>query len=151
MQAMDFDEGDEGRVRVLERRAAGLRQQIADATEIMAPPQRRDLDGVEAASRHAHQVFAEVTRARMAEAQAGRPGPRPFAGRGGLAVRTEVRCPDCLAVGATPDESFLLHSDGELLPLAGDAELAEYGRLAGIPYRPADGQEAGRAYAEVYR
>ena len=79
MRAMDFDEGDEGRVRQLERRARNLRQQIADATEMMSPPQRRDLDGVEAASRHAHQVFAEVTRQRFAEAQAGRPEPRPFA------------------------------------------------------------------------
>ena len=31
MRAMDFDEGDEGRVRLLERRAEGLRHQIADA------------------------------------------------------------------------------------------------------------------------
>jgi hypothetical protein len=81
MQAMmDGDDGDEGRVRLLERRAESLRRQMAEAQEMMAPPQARDLDPVEAASRHARQVFAEVTRARMAEAQARqRPEPRPFA------------------------------------------------------------------------
>jgi hypothetical protein len=96
MRALDFDEGDEGRVRLLERRAQSLRQQLSDASEIMAPPQRRDLDGVEAASRHAHQVFAEVTRARMAEAEARRPEPRPFASVSrGAGRSTDHTGPDC--------------------------------------------------------
>jgi hypothetical protein len=85
MRAMDFDEGDEGRVRVLERRAEGLRHQIADAQAVVSPPERRAPDPLEAASRHAHQVFVEATRARMAEAaeqSRQRPAPPPFAGRG---------------------------------------------------------------------
>jgi hypothetical protein len=102
MRAMDsVDEGDEDRVRLLERRAAGLRQQIADATEMTSPPPQRDLNPVEAASRHAHQVFAEVTRQRFAEAQAGRPEPRPFAsvsrGAGGSTEHTGPDCRVCAA------------------------------------------------------
>jgi len=118
MQAGD-DEGDPGRVAQLERRAAGLRRQIEDAQAAIAPQQQREADPVEAASRHAHQVFVEATRAMMAEAQAGTPGPRPFAGRGGVAVRNEdVTCEACIAVGASPEESFLIHhcdADGNLL------------------------------------
>jgi hypothetical protein len=77
MRAMnDGDAGDEDRVRLLTRRAESLRHQISEANEAMSPPQLRESDGVEAASRHAHQVFAEVTRARMVEAR--RPEPRPF-------------------------------------------------------------------------
>jgi hypothetical protein len=97
MQAMmDGDDGDEARVRLLERRAESLRRQMAEAQEMIAPPQRRDLDGVEAASRHAHEVFAEVTRARMAEAEAGRPEPRPFASAScGAGRGTEHTGPDC--------------------------------------------------------
>jgi hypothetical protein len=93
MQAMmDGDDGDEAQVRLLERRAESLRRQMAEAQEMIAPPQRRDLDGVEAASRHAHQVFAEVTRARMAEAR--RPEPRPF-GSASRGAGTEHTGPDC--------------------------------------------------------
>jgi hypothetical protein len=87
MQRMlDGDFGDQAAVERLERRADGLRRQIAEAQEMIAPPQLRESDGVEAASRHAHQVFVEATRARMAEAreQARRPEPRPFAGRGAV-------------------------------------------------------------------
>jgi hypothetical protein len=77
---MDGEEGDEGRVAMLERRAGSLRRQIAEAQAMIAPPQRREMDGVEAASRAAHEVFREVTRARLAEAQARAPERRPFAG-----------------------------------------------------------------------
>lgn len=35
----------------------------------------------------------------------------------GTAVRSEpVTCPQCEAVGATADESFLIHHDGDLYP-----------------------------------
>jgi flagellar motility protein MotE (MotC chaperone) len=96
MRAMDFDEGDEDRVRLLERRAEGLRAQIADAQAVVSPPERRAPDPLEAASRHAHQVFAEVTRQRFAEAQAGRPEPRPFASVSrGAGRSTEHTGPDC--------------------------------------------------------
>jgi hypothetical protein len=80
MQAMmDGDDGDEGQVRLLERRAESLRRQMAEAQEMIAPPLRREEDPLEAATRRAHKAFAEVTRARMAEAEARRPAPRPFA------------------------------------------------------------------------
>lgn len=112
MQAMmDGDDGDEGRVRVLERRAGSLQRQIAEAQEAIAPPSQRDPDPFESAAQRAHQAFVEVTRQRMADAQARRPAPRPFASRGS-AVRAEtVTCPDCLKYGATPDQSYLIHAD----------------------------------------
>jgi hypothetical protein len=146
------DLGDEARVRQLQRQQHSLREQLAEAQDAATPPtRRREEDPVEAATRHAHQVFVEVTRARMAAAETRVPERRPFAGRGALAVRAEeVTCPDCLQVGADAAESFLIHHDGELLPLAGEADLAEYGRQTGIGYRPADGQDAGQR-AEVYR
>jgi hypothetical protein len=121
VRGQDFDEGDPGRVAQLERRAESLKRQMADAQEIMAPPQRRDLDGVEAASRHAHQVFAEVTRARMAEAR--RPEPRPFAsvsrGAGGSTEHTGPDCPVC--------------AEGRR------AEAARGGEVVGVPFRSARG------------
>jgi hypothetical protein len=86
MRAMDsVDEGDEGRVRLLERRAASLRAQIADVTAAISPPERRAPDPLEAAASRAHAAFAELTRGRMAEAEARRGEPRPFASvsRGG--------------------------------------------------------------------
>jgi hypothetical protein len=64
----DGDFGDQATVERLERRADGLRRQIAEAQAAIAPPERRTPDPLEAASRHAHEVFVEVTRARMAEA-----------------------------------------------------------------------------------
>lgn len=107
------DLGDEGRVSQLQRQAASLRQQIDAASEAIAPPEQRDLDPLEAAAQRAHATFVEVTRARMAEAEAGvrRSGPRPFAGGHGVAVRSEVTCTECVMVGANPQESFLLHAD----------------------------------------
>jgi hypothetical protein len=97
MRAMDEgDEGDEGRVRLLERRAASLRAQIADATEAISPPERRAPDPLEAAASRAHAAFREVTRARMAAAEAGRPEPRPFASVSrGAGRSTEHTGPDC--------------------------------------------------------
>jgi hypothetical protein len=97
MQRMlDGDFGDQATVERLERRVASLRAQIADVTEAISPPERRDLDPVEAAASRAHAVFAEVTRARMAEVEARRGEPRPFAfvsrGAGGS---TEHTGPDC--------------------------------------------------------
>jgi hypothetical protein len=54
------DEGDEGRMRLLERRAESLRAQIADVTEIMTPPQARPLNAVEDASSRARRILADV-------------------------------------------------------------------------------------------
>jgi hypothetical protein len=60
MRAMDFDEGDENRVRLLEHRAESLRAQIADVTAAISPPQLRERDGVEAAASRAQQILAQV-------------------------------------------------------------------------------------------
>jgi hypothetical protein len=97
MQRMlDGDFGDQATVERLERRADGLRRQIAEAQAAIAPPERRTPDPLEAASRHAHEVFVEVTRAAMAEAQAGVRAPRPFASVSrGAGASTEHTGDDC--------------------------------------------------------
>ena len=99
MRAMDFDEGDENRVRLLEHRAASLRAQIADVTEAISPPERRAPDPLEAAASRAHAAFAEVTRARMAAAEARRGEPRPFGsasrGDGRSTEHTGADCAVC--------------------------------------------------------
>jgi hypothetical protein len=102
---MDGDDGDEGRVRVLERRAESLRRQMAEAQEMIAPPRARDLDPVEAAVSRArdagHQAFRERTRAAWEAAQSGtaRPAPRPFASvsRSGGTEHTGPDCRICAA------------------------------------------------------
>jgi hypothetical protein len=94
----DCDEGDEGRAALLEKRAKGLRTQIADAQAMISPQPQRDMDPLEAASRQAHEVFREMTRQRMAEAAQGRPqASPPFASRGsaGGGDGTEHTGPDC--------------------------------------------------------
>jgi hypothetical protein len=115
MSMGDADEGDVQRAEQLERRADLLRQQMGDAAALVAPRQELAADGVESASRHAHQLFREVTRSKMAAAEAGRPAPRPFgsASRSGVAVRSE-QCVHCTADGVSDETSFLLHSDPEL-------------------------------------
>jgi hypothetical protein len=126
----DFDEGDEGQVARLERRAASLERQLADAAAMIGPRQQ-PADPLEAASRHAHDVFVQATRAKMA----GRPAPRPFGSISrGAAVRGEQPpCEACAAVGASADESFWIHHmDADGRPVSAEAELAS-------------GQEAGRS------
>lgn len=128
MQAMmDGDDGDEGRVRVLERRAESLRRQIGEAQDMVAPRRERQPDALEAAASRAHQAFAEVTRQRWAEAQQGTPSrraPRPFASRGDAA---EPSCAECAATGASAEESFLIHSDPQPVPVPGDVQVVETG------------------------
>jgi hypothetical protein len=98
---MDGDDGDENRVAMLERRAESLRRQIGEAQNLIAPPQQRDLDPVEAAHRAAHEAFREVTRARWEAAQIGtaRTAPRPFASvsRGRSTEHTGPDCQVCAA------------------------------------------------------
>ena len=93
---MDGDDGDENRVAMLERRADSLRRQIAETQAMIAQPQARDLDAVEAASPAAHALFREVTRARWEAAQGG-PRPRRERPPFGSASRgsTEHTGPDC--------------------------------------------------------
>jgi hypothetical protein len=131
------EDGDPGRVAQLERRAASLRRQLADAAAVISP-RERPADPIEAASRHAHREFVAATRAKMAAAAAGRPAPRPFASASpaGFAVRSEAAaCEACTAIGATPEESFWIHhtdADGQPVASPGEAEVPS-------------GQEAGRS------
>ena len=54
MRALGDDLGDEGRVAQLERQSASLRAQFEQANEAISPPERRDLDPLEAAAARAH-------------------------------------------------------------------------------------------------
>jgi hypothetical protein len=141
------DQGDEGRVALLERRAGRLRQQLGDAQAMIAPPQARQADPLEAASRNAQQIFRELTRAKFEAAQAGRPAPRPFASRsrGGDAVRSE-HCVWCTQEGLDDETAFLLHSDPERpLPVTTPelaAEQTETDRLMRLGYSAETAQYA---------
>jgi len=92
----DDDDGDQDRVRLLSRRAESLRRQIAEASEAMSPPQRRERDGVEAAASRASAALAEVTRSQVAGA---RPVPQerpPFGSASrGAGRSTEHTGDDC--------------------------------------------------------
>jgi hypothetical protein len=54
------DEGDPETVARLQRRAASLRRQIAEASEAVRPPEARARDAVEEAGRRAQAVLSEV-------------------------------------------------------------------------------------------
>lgn len=152
---LDGDFGDLARAEKLERRAQGLRQQLAAAQMMIAPQREQAADPLEAASRHAHDVFVEVTRQRMADAQARRQAPRqarpPFgsASRAGVAVRSE-QCVYCTADGVSDEMSYLLHSDPELnVPVTPPGAVIT-DRYPGESSRSAAGQ-ASRSYAESPR
>ena len=110
----DTDEGDPGEVSRLRRRADGLRRQLAEAQGMISPPQERAPDQFASANRTARELFAATTRQRFADAQAGirRSEPRPFAGRGSVAVRSE-NCYYCTQEGVDDDTAFMIHSDPE--------------------------------------
>ena len=119
---MDGDDGDESRVAMLERRADSLRRQIGEVQDMIAPPRQRDLDPVEQASRAAHEVFREVTRARWAEAQGGSRPRRerpPFdsTSRGS----TEHTGPDCWVCAAARERDAAR---------AREDAVAVYGKIA---------------------
>jgi hypothetical protein len=121
---LDGDFGDPATVERLSKRATGLRRQIAEVQAMIAPQQQREMDPVEAASRHAHQVFKEVTRAQLAEVQEReRSRPRelpPFGSvsRGVGDGHFDVpECRECVAAGATAEESLLIHNDPQPLPV----------------------------------
>jgi hypothetical protein len=77
MQAGD-DEGDPAAVERLRRRADGLRKQIRETMEMIAPPQQRETDPVAAAATRARSALAEVTRSQVAGArERSRPQERP--------------------------------------------------------------------------
>jgi phage head maturation protease len=77
----DGDFGDEGRASRLERRAESLQSQLVQAAAMIAPQQEQVTDPLEQATRRANQVFREITRSLMAEAQAGNRPERPSAGK----------------------------------------------------------------------
>jgi hypothetical protein len=142
IMAMDLDEPDRGREAQLARRCERLRAQVGEASMRITPAPRLE-DPLESASRRAHEAFRAATLAAIEAAEEGRPvrrERRPFGSPGGYAVRAdgEVTCDACLAVGATPEESFLIHhtdADGNPLATAPEAELPA----------PAGGQQASRA------
>jgi hypothetical protein len=94
-------------------------QAVTDAVSRSAP-----LSGIEGAisrAQAAHREYVAASRRAWAEAQAGTARrERPFVSRGGVAARSEpVTCPGCIAVGATPEQSFWIHhSDADGNPLA---------------------------------
>ena len=110
----DADEGDQAQVERLRRRAGSLRRQIAEASELIAPPRPREADPVAAAASRARAVLAEVTRSQVAGTRE-RPVPQerpPFASRGVGDGHFDVpECRECVAVGATAEESLLIHND----------------------------------------
>jgi hypothetical protein len=101
VQRMDAAEGpDEAEISRLEKNLERLQRSQAQAQAAIAGPVRGPEDPLEAATRRAHDVLREVTRAKMEQAAAGLPltGPRPFAGSfasHGSAVDAEavLRCP----------------------------------------------------------
>jgi hypothetical protein len=92
LSMMDGDDGDAGKVRLLERRAESLRHQIADATEAISPPERQAPGPVEAATQRAQRILAEVAEelrlkdqaAAQARAQLARERTAFYAARGRL-------------------------------------------------------------------
>lgn len=90
----EVDEGDPAAVERLTRRRDSLQRQLAEAMQLMAP-QRAPEDPLEAASRRAHRVLAEVTRSQARE----RPAPQerpPFGSVSRFAGRsTEHTGDDC--------------------------------------------------------
>jgi hypothetical protein len=101
---------------------------------------------LEAAVRSAHAEFVRETRQAVSAAAGGRPRPRgsrPFGGRG-VAVRSEpVSCQACAAVGASPEESFLIHhSDADGQPVASDPQP--------VPV-PDSTERSGRGGRVIYR
>ncbi len=139
---LDGDFGDVQRAAQLERQIARLDAELAGAQSMIAPPQQRAEDPLEAATRRAHQAFVEVTRAKWADARQGGTAPRrerrrgPFASRGDAVRSEEVTCPECIAFGITPEQSYLIHADpdappGVALPLAAEGgQVVETGRGA---------------------
>lgn len=78
--------------------------------------------------------------AMLAQRSAQGPARRPK-GHGGLAVRSEVTCADCIKVGATPEQSFLIHQDPDA-PF--ERQLTDLDDAAMAALGPAPGWQAER-------
>ena len=119
----------------LSRAAANLDHWSAEVDAIhTAVARRSSAEGdLLAGAKAAHREFAAATRAAITAMEAGTPrqARRPF----GNAVRSDqpVTCRECIKVGASPAESFLLHRDpdaaiGEDLIDLGEMTVAAWGR-----------------------
>jgi hypothetical protein len=120
--------------------------EMTAAVSRSAPPPS---SGVEGALSRAQEALREAQAQRRVDAMLARTRPgrsRPF-GPGGLAVRSEqVTCDACLAVGATPEESFMIHhtdADGQPLSVPADAPVP-------VPPDETD-RAAGRRGREITR
>lgn len=119
-QMLDGDFGDAHRAEQLELRLTRLDRQIAEASELMVPPEAQARNNIEEASSRARRVLAEVTRQRRADDEAearGRAqlraeraafraagGRRPF---GGGDVPAEPDCAECAAAAAAAEEQVV--------------------------------------------
>jgi hypothetical protein len=85
-----------------------------------------------APAKQAHREYVQASRAAWSAAQAG-VRPRPFASRGGEAVRSDtdtdhVLCVECAQVGASAEESAMIHLDPSPPPVPDN-----YCRTCGSP------------------
>jgi hypothetical protein len=116
------------------RRAQGnvefFAQRAVQAQEVAQRSADPSGDPLAQAQRAAHRAFVASTRAQLADVTSGRASKarRPFAA--GVAVRSEgVMCQQCAELGATAEESFLIHhgdADGNPVAAAVDEERRTY-------------------------
>jgi hypothetical protein len=122
------EEGDAQRAEMLERRAERLRQQIAETQEMIAPPERRQADGVDAASRAARATLAEVT---------GGAERRPFGGGAEASRSTEHSGPGCWVCAEARKRDAARNGVTYGSPSYGDSSYAEIARSTDDGYLPA--------------
>lgn len=131
--AMSDEDGEYEAARSVMERIERRRAARAKAIRFEA----EQLSAVSRAAEPAGIAAANALAARLAGP--GRPAERrPFAARRGVAVRgntPQVMCVECAKVGASPEESFLIHADPAPVPASFPAADA---------YRPAGSRETGR-------
>jgi hypothetical protein len=130
--------------RRLERAEGSVKFWATRAGDVHEAVQRSAPGLAELPASRAHREFVNETRRMLAESRAARPERRPFARPGGVAVRSEqVTCEACAAVGASPEESFLIHhSDADGRPLS--VPQAER-----VPVPPDDSERSAAGYGGV--
>jgi len=127
----------------LEVRLAGARERLRAAAESVVDFGAAADEVLNASARRsspdllqgAREALTDVQLRQMAVARSGRERP-PFA-HGGHAARSEpVTCSECIKLGATPEESFVLHSvlgrplEADEVPDQDKAERRGYGHYA---------------------
>jgi hypothetical protein len=83
---------------------------VGEIMAAAAPPAEPSDDPLAHANRVGHAAYLQANRAAMAAMGTPQRARRPK-GHGGLAARSEVTCEECIKVGATPTESWLIHND----------------------------------------